>query len=528
MLITATFLALALAGVLNHELWRDEWQSWLIGRGSTSLRQLLDRLRDESQPPLWLTFLYLLGRVTSAPLAMQLAHALVATASVFVVARYAPFSRLEKTLYALGYFPLYEYCIVSRNYALGILCAWLFCLWLGQSRRGLALAALMGMVWSSHQAALIAAPMLALLVGGRRAAGKSGGGELPAVFTLVAFLGTAVLCAWMMSAPQVLGKSVSLQTTFDQRLLVRSLTTIWNAYVPLPHISAQGAQWNTNVLGTFNSWLGFSDHPGLLASDPLAAQELVAAGLALALLALSAWSLLRHRAVMLAVLSAQLLLVAATCSVYFGWLRHHGHVFVVFLMGCWILRDAARRSGAVAREGRRALLPVLLAVHVVGGVAIYATDLKRPFTASPMVPVFLRAAGLADLPLMGSPDYLITPLSGAVDRPFWSLDTGKLTTATQWKTSKGSGLGLLLERAGKRVRTSGRNGHLLITGFPLESQLGKLDLSRRTFWVKLTPLATFAPRMVPDEGYVVYYAQPRGTPVPANIRALAIGKTLKL
>ena len=85
------FLLLAALGMAYHELWRDEWQSWLIATQSDSFGELIQRMRDESHTPLWLLCLYAIGKFTDRPEAMQAFHLLIATTSVFVFARYAPF-----------------------------------------------------------------------------------------------------------------------------------------------------------------------------------------------------------------------------------------------------------------------------------------------------------------------------------------------------------------------------------------------------------------------------------------------------
>ena len=52
---------------------------------------------------------------------MQVVHLLIATASVTLVALRAPFTWLQKALLAAGYFTVFEYGVISRNYALGVL-----------------------------------------------------------------------------------------------------------------------------------------------------------------------------------------------------------------------------------------------------------------------------------------------------------------------------------------------------------------------------------------------------------------------
>ncbi|HEX5708379.1 MAG TPA: hypothetical protein VFX96_13835, partial [Pyrinomonadaceae bacterium] len=125
--LTAAFASVALFTALRHEMWRDELQAWLIASGSGTFAELVWNMRYDGHPPLWYLLLYAASRVTSDPLAMKLLHVSVATASVLIFARRAPFTRLQKTLFAFGYFPLYEYAAISRNYALGVLCLFAFC-----------------------------------------------------------------------------------------------------------------------------------------------------------------------------------------------------------------------------------------------------------------------------------------------------------------------------------------------------------------------------------------------------------------
>ena len=52
---------------------------------------------------------------------MQLIHLLISTSSVYLVAKYSPFSRLQKALIPFGYFFVYEYSIIARPYSLTVL-----------------------------------------------------------------------------------------------------------------------------------------------------------------------------------------------------------------------------------------------------------------------------------------------------------------------------------------------------------------------------------------------------------------------
>src|SRR5215510_31505 len=90
--VTLLFFALTLWGILHHEMWRDELQAWLVARDSQSLLDLIHNVRYERSPALWQICLRLLTYFTINPIAMQLFHLGVATASIFFFVKYSPFT----------------------------------------------------------------------------------------------------------------------------------------------------------------------------------------------------------------------------------------------------------------------------------------------------------------------------------------------------------------------------------------------------------------------------------------------------
>src|SRR4051812_4679271 len=98
--------------VLHHEMWRDETRAWQISAASPSVVALYHNLRFEGTPVLWYLILWALTKFTSDILAMQILHLAIAGGVVFVFARYAPFGRVIKALFAFGYFPFFEYATI--------------------------------------------------------------------------------------------------------------------------------------------------------------------------------------------------------------------------------------------------------------------------------------------------------------------------------------------------------------------------------------------------------------------------------
>lgn len=95
-LIILLFFSFGLIGIFHHEMWRDELQSWLIAKDSSSMVDLFNNLRYEGHPALWHSCLYLITRFTHNPLAMQIFHLLLATGVIYVFIEFSPFTLFQK------------------------------------------------------------------------------------------------------------------------------------------------------------------------------------------------------------------------------------------------------------------------------------------------------------------------------------------------------------------------------------------------------------------------------------------------
>ncbi len=121
------FAVLGFIGILHHEMWRDEMQAWLLAKDSPSLAALYQNTLYEGHPLLWHVCLYGLAKISHNPFIMQTFHLLLSTASFALIVTTSPFSWLQKRLFGFSYFIFYEYSVISRSYALGVLLTFLFC-----------------------------------------------------------------------------------------------------------------------------------------------------------------------------------------------------------------------------------------------------------------------------------------------------------------------------------------------------------------------------------------------------------------
>ncbi len=125
--LTLLYFIVSFFGILHHELFLDEAHHWLLARDSTSLINLIENTRMEGHPIVWSLLLYTISRFTLDPFWMQFLNILISTSVVFLFLRKAPFNWVFKGLFIFGYFMIFEYNLISRNYMLGILFLFLAC-----------------------------------------------------------------------------------------------------------------------------------------------------------------------------------------------------------------------------------------------------------------------------------------------------------------------------------------------------------------------------------------------------------------
>ncbi|MCB0640148.1 MAG: hypothetical protein KDC44_00850, partial [Phaeodactylibacter sp.] len=127
-LATLSLLLLGIAWLKfgHHELWKDEWQAWLMAR-DMSWRELLGSLYYEGHPALWYVYLKLWSLLQFVPdtVLIQSAHLLLVGAAFAVVLFRFGMPLWLKAAFLLGYYPLFEYGVVNRGYAWVLLLSFL-------------------------------------------------------------------------------------------------------------------------------------------------------------------------------------------------------------------------------------------------------------------------------------------------------------------------------------------------------------------------------------------------------------------
>ncbi len=394
----AAFMLLTVPRLLLHELWRDEAWLWLVATESRSVGELFSPLARSGQGYLFPLLCFLARQVSTSPRAMQFVHLLLAGAAAFAFARWAPLRRRERALVLLGYFPFYEYAVISRHYVLGALLAWLACAAARSRRPALALGVALGLLCQTTVYGYILA--LAIFGGwlGDRWLRRRETPPLPwgeAVAGLALGLAGAVLGLVQIIPRPGTSFAPDWRFGWDPAQAAKVLTIPWHAFVPVPRPGLHF--WNSNLL------------------DAWPALQAVAGVLALGLAAAILWP--RKVAVATFGLGAAGFLAFGYIK-YVGVSRHHGHLWLLFLAALWLGGGEGWRQDRSSWRSR-ALLALLIVQVGVGAFASWM-DLRHPFSNGAATAELMRSAGLDRHPLFGHREPPAATVALALGRPLYS------------------------------------------------------------------------------------------------------------
>jgi hypothetical protein len=402
LILTAIFIFASLAVLARHEMWRDELQAWLIAKDNASVGAVYEAGRYEKHPQAWLLALFFLSRLTGSPAAMQAFHLLIAALSVYLLLRYAPFGKLQKIQMIFGYYLFFEYNVISRNYALGILCLILFCVvYLNWREKPILWAAPVFVLANTSVYGLI----LALAIGVTVFVEIVATGHLRKKFSaylalvLMAFGCFLSLVQLAPVSDSSYDRSAALHLSFNPGLVNDVLRLVPRAFFPIPKFIFNF--WNTYLLDYLPSPLGVT---------------LVLAAL---VLLFAAVLVRRDRAALLIYSLGTFGILAWSYIGRRGFTRHSGFLFMIFVASLWLAQANPRHP--ISKKGMSFALTVLLSVQTLAGGYAAAMDFFYPFSQAKAAAKYIKSNGYAELPVVGEMDFLMTPVSGYLGEKIYFL-----------------------------------------------------------------------------------------------------------
>jgi len=281
LIILVIYGILLFIGIAHHEMWMDESHHWLVARESTSLASLLDNYKYDGHPILWVVMMYGCSLVTESPTLIQYLHGMISLLAVGIFLFQAPFSRYFKYGIALGYYPLYEYGVISRNYSLLMLFLFClpYCIQVAAKRPSLTWIVL-GIIANTHLFGLVFSAVFGLyyfyttyIVNSERQS-RSGLG-------IGVFIVSLLFSTWTILPPSD-HPSLEISLFFlSFSKIADTVMLLFKALIPLPDITSRWP-WGTNLLTSQLKWivapiaiiswaipLAYRDHSTFLISEGL-------------------------------------------------------------------------------------------------------------------------------------------------------------------------------------------------------------------------------------------------------------------
>ncbi len=503
--VSSIYFVAAVIGVFNHEMWRDEIQTWLVGSSSASFADFFQNMRNESNPLLWYLCNFLISSLTDDPFGAQLFHIIISSVTIFVVLSYAPFNKLQKVLFCFGYFVLFEYGIIARGYALTVLFFFIFCAFFSmQHPRKYLFLTLILLLLSNATGAhgiILSLSLAAMTAFDFYFAKKTSVRRSFSFRHLALAAGIFFFGIWLamkfISPPEDSDRANMWFMEYDSDRFLSNLKSIGCSFFPIVDFSSSNF-WNTNIL--------LMDQQGLWG-------RIVVPLISLALFLYFAIVYSKELSVFVfytMAIGGILLFSYMNSTIYTLFAaRYYGFIFLSFVGAAWFLFSAneGRLSVPVLNNIRKrtgldkyfpVVLTSLLAVNSVGGIVAYGKDIVLTFSNIRNTGEYLMKNKLNDNPLTGFTDYAVSPVSAFVKKPIYYPDRDTTNTFVIWTTKNYTTDGNRIINRMMNFINKNTDTTVVLLNFDLNTaMIGDVNFLH---------LASFKGAVVADENYSVYLA----------------------
>jgi hypothetical protein len=345
----------------------DESHHWLVARESGNLIDLFNNYKYDGHPMLWVFCLWIIGKVTTNILFVKLFHAIIAIAIAFLFLFKSPFRKRYNILFIFSYFPLFEYGVLSRNYALTIFFLLLFCIYFKNDKKLLIPFILLGLAANSHLFGLIFSTILSSkIIYDKRLKLKE---HLTPIVILLLMTAIAFIT---IKAPSDHYFYLETSNLFNLKELKSIITIWWKAIIPIPDLLTTNF-WNTNFF-TSNFKIGSIPFVLLSWGIPL-----------LVLKRKSGYFLVFYFYAFAIMLFC--LLTGLHISQRIG-----GFLLFALVISAWIEKNQFRGSDSIIKISfplQKILLYCFFSIQIIAAATLLYTDFIRPFSNTKNIYNFL-------------------------------------------------------------------------------------------------------------------------------------------
>ncbi|MDD5569559.1 MAG: hypothetical protein PHD97_00210 [Bacteroidales bacterium] len=505
-IITIVFFLLSLAGILNHEMWRDEYQAWMVADDAHSIPQLFHNLKYEGNPVLWHLLLFGLTSITGNAFIMQIVHIIISAAFIFLINKYSPFSILQKILLTFGYYTFFEFNMISRGYGLGFLLVVIVCiLYKNRYRYYLPVSVLLFLLANSTIFGLMLSVSFAFIILLDYVILKKQNKVENFQFYKIAIAGIIIIAGWITGLIQMLPSPDSTfplsyleHYTFSMVRFKYSFICSLGAYLPIPDFW-DSYFWNTNLfIKNFHT-------PNLIFS--------------LIVFLIYIIGFLRNRLITLFFTAGTLLQIAFYYYTMMPTLyRYVGHFTVLLIICTWInhyynedkyKNKLLKNLSYLGKKISKPLFTIILVISFVGGIGSYYLDLIHPFSTNYKAAKFIRENKLQDLKIIGAIDFIVSPLAVELQKKIYYSQRKEFGTFAVWDKKRKLNPDIDdLFAAIDVMQKAGETKFLAVLSYPIAQVINgqKIELTSEmlTDNMKGTLLKNIKPGIVENETYFIY------------------------
>ena len=415
------FIIIGLFGALNHALWRDEMQGWLVAWQSNNLIDLWKNNAPSGHPVLWSLLIYLSKNVTGTPISMQLLHWFLGSSAILIFWRFSPFNLITKSLFTFGYFPFWEYFFICRHYVIAELIIFTFC-----------------SIYHLKKFTYIPFAFCIGLLANTQALSWS-----------VAFaIGMMLILDWIQNPTQRENYKKTKYWIYD---LISSFFISFTL-LGFGAFSLFQVKDSVNLPSSFIDFHNFLRVLGqlfggyvLIIPDSSRLLDLgICAIITLFLLVSTITFIKSYPPALIYFLSGLIFLFIFNYFLYLGiGSRHYGYYFLLIISSVWLSKSNKKQhfmtpvNQNLFTKGNLFYFPRLLnfclIIHMVVGVHMVFNDFLLPYSSGKETAQYIQEKGWEDFPIFATRDVEVATVSGYLDREFYLPELNGLGSYAQWK-----------------------------------------------------------------------------------------------
>jgi hypothetical protein len=383
---------IAMMKFFYHELWKDEWQSWLVAR-DMSIGKLFSFLNYEGHPSLyylWLKPFTLLSSLVREDLLINISHLLLVGVALYILFIKMQMPFYIKLMLGISYFIGFEYGVVNRGYVIVILLALMAVYYIKSAQNYHLGISLFLLCQTEVYGVLLAMTLLLFYYLKNRFAD----------WIPYAFVGGGLVLFLLTIYPR--DNAEDFSRAYNKVITTHSVADVF-----------QGNLANVFAIGLINdtATVGYSAF-GIV--------------LSILLLALTIYIFSNSREIQTFWIVGIGILMTFGILIYSGGVRQWGMLFILFTL-CIELNSSVYKD-----RFRMAMIILLLICPIAHNVKAIANDFALPFSNAKETGLFIQKEIPNNVAIVAINKFETAPVAAYANRKFFELPSGTPFTYFKW------------------------------------------------------------------------------------------------